>query len=461
MACRIAVAYRAHLASRVIGDRAVVRGCKRLVQTQGRVEEEETAVPQSTEWKPRTGGKKSGRNFIDRMRCTAIGGSGGNGCVSFFRDVFVPRGPADGGDGGSGGDVWLEADSSETSLSCVKQWLKARPGSNGRGKSMHGARGSDITIKVPQGTLVREIPAENKEAQTEALNPGADRSSRFLADLETQMARRTEDKAALFVHYPRWEERNDVRGVRLPAEFKAFRWAMAHAEPLSADLTMHGQRVLVARGGLGGMGNPHFIAADDRQPHYALRGLAGQTRVLDLELKTIADVGLVGMPNAGKSTFLRAVSNAHPKVAAYPFTTLNPYIGTVTYDDAAQVTVADIPGLVPGAHRNIGLGHAFLRHVERSRVLVFVVDVSRPEPWRDLQMLRDELDMYRVGLSARPSLVVCNKADAGDVARRNFEAWRLIAPDLALVPVSAMLGKNIRKATHAMRQMLESEREIR
>lgn len=120
-----------------------------------------------------------------------------------------------------------------------------------------------------------------------------------------------------------------------------------------------------------------------------------------------------------------------------------PYIGTVAYDDAAQVTVADIPGLVPGAHRNVGLGHAFLRHVERSRVLVFIVDVSRPEPWRDLQMLRDELDLYREGLSDRPSLVVCNKADAGDIARSNYDAWRLIAPDLKLVPVSAMLGKNI------------------
>ncbi|KAJ2822738.1 GTPase of the mitochondrial inner membrane that associates with the large ribosomal subunit [Coemansia sp. 'formosensis'] len=457
MAVTVVIAHRARVAGRIIGERVVAYSCRRQVHTESQIDESEEVV-RETAWTPHTGGKKSGRNFIDRMRCTAIGGSGGNGCVSFFRDVFVPRGPADGGDGGSGGDVWLEADSSETSLSCVKQWLKARPGSNGRGKSMHGARGSDITIKVPQGTIVRQILVENKEARTEDPGSGADRSSRFLADLETQMARRAEDKASLFVHYPRWEDRNDVSNIRLPAEFKAFRWAMANAPPLSADLTSHGQRVLVARGGLGGMGNPHFIGAEDRQPHYALRGLAGQTRVLDLELKTIADVGLVGMPNAGKSTFLRAVSNAHPKVAAYPFTTLNPYIGTVAYDDAAQITVADIPGLVPGAHRNVGLGHAFLRHVERSRVLVFIVDVSRPEPWRDLQMLRDELDLYRSGLSARPSLVVCNKADAGDVARRNFEAWRLIAPDLNMVPVSAMLGKNIRKATHAVRQMVESSR---
>ncbi|KAJ2262952.1 GTPase of the mitochondrial inner membrane that associates with the large ribosomal subunit [Coemansia sp. RSA 376] len=454
MAVAVTLAHRAQFVRRIVGDQAVLHSCKRQVQTQKQLEE----VPRVTEWTPHVGGKKSGRNFIDRMRCTAIGGAGGNGCVSFFRDVFVPRGPADGGDGGSGGDVWLEADSSETSLSCVKQWLKARPGSNGRGKSMHGGRGSDITIKVPQGTLVRQIFVENKEGQTVDPGPGADRSSRFLADLETQMARRTDDKAELFVHYPRWEDRNDLSSVRLPAEFKAFRWAMAHAPPLSADLTSHGQRVLVARGGLGGMGNPHFIAADDRQPHYALRGLPGQTRVLDLELKTIADVGLVGMPNAGKSTFLRAVSNAHPKVAAYPFTTLNPYIGTVAYDDAAQVTVADIPGLVPGAHRNVGLGHAFLRHVERSRVLVFIVDVSRPEPWRDLQTLRDELDLYREGLSDRPSLVVCNKADAGDIARRNYDAWRLIAPNLKLVPVSAKLDKNIKKATHAIRQMLEQVR---
>ncbi|KAJ2007312.1 GTPase of the mitochondrial inner membrane that associates with the large ribosomal subunit [Coemansia thaxteri] len=396
------------------------------------------------------GERRSGRNFVDRMRCTVVGGTGGNGCVSFFRDARVSRGPADGGDGGSGGDVWLEADSSETSLSCVKQWLRAQAGGHGRGKSMHGASGSDLTVRVPRGTVVREMAAGDRGALPKLVEP---RDRGFLAELAAQVA--PPDREEQFVHYPRWEERNDVRAVRVPAEFRAFRRAAAHGPEVSADLTQHGQRVRVAAGGLGGLGNPHF-SAGATQAHYALRGLAGHVRVLDLELKTIADVGLVGMPNAGKSTLLRAISNAHPRVAPYAFTTLNPYIGTVSYADAHQITVADIPGLVPDAHRNVGLGHAFLRHVERCSLLVFVVDVTRPEPWRDLQVLRHELDCFRPGLSARPSLVLCNKADAGKAARSNYERWLRMPPAMPLVPVSALLGKNVAKATHIVRHMLEN-----
>ncbi|KAJ1962106.1 GTPase of the mitochondrial inner membrane that associates with the large ribosomal subunit [Dipsacomyces acuminosporus] len=399
------------------------------------------------------------------MRCTAIGGHGGDGCVSFFRDVFVPRGPPNGGDGGNGGDVWFEVDENETSLSCIKQRMTARPGVNGKGKSMHGVRGADLVIKVPKGTMVREVMPSKQEAPAGSDNGDsgdsgmASDSTGYLEDLESRIkeegARRSRDKSALFIHYPRWEDKNDVNSVRLPQEFKAYRWEMSHPEPLSVDLVTHGQRVLVAKGGLGGYGNPHFSSPTDRQPHYALRGLAGQTRLLDLELKTIADVGLVGMPNAGKSTFLGAVSNAHPKVAPYPFTTLNPYIGTVTFRDTHQITVADIPGLIPGAHQNVGLGHSFLRHVERSRILVYIVDVSRPAPWMDLQALQRELDLYRPGLSNRPSLVVANKADVGEIAKDNFEQWRAMT-DMPIIPVSAKYKKNILKVTYTIRQILES-----
>ncbi|KAJ2233708.1 GTPase of the mitochondrial inner membrane that associates with the large ribosomal subunit [Coemansia sp. RSA 1722] len=408
-------------------------------------------TPNTVEWKLR-GGKKSGRNFIDRMRCTATGGHGGDGCVSFFRDVFVPRGPPNGGDGGSGGSVWFEVDENETSLSCVKQQLRAQPGGNGRGKTMHGSGGSDLVVKVPRGTMVRQITNTQELAQEQ-------KEEGFLDTLDNQIrdetTRRMMEKKALFVHYPRWEDRNDLKQVRVPAEVRAHLWALRHGEPLTADLTTHGQRVLVAGGGLGGLGNPHFNSANDRQPHYALRGLSGHTRLLDLELKTIADVGLVGMPNAGKSTFLRAVSNAHPQVAPYPFTTLNPYIGTVDYSDSWQLTIADIPGLIPGAHRNIGLGHSFLRHVERSRLLVFVVDVARPAPWADYQALRTELELYRPGLTERPAVVVANKADAGPMARDNFTRWqRMISDGTPLVPVSAKYRKNILKATHTIRQVL-------
>ncbi|KAJ1836126.1 GTPase of the mitochondrial inner membrane that associates with the large ribosomal subunit [Coemansia sp. RSA 2711] len=380
-----------------------------------------------------------------------MAGSGGSGCVSFFRDTFVARGPPNGGNGGSGGSVWFEVDENETSLNCVKQQLKARPGANGQGKSMHGSGGKDLVVKVPKGTMVREILRDQQVLGSDETGAG------FLGTLERDIRQdtsmRNQDKESWFVHYPRWEDRNDLTKVRVPEEFAAFKQELDHPVQLTADLTEHGQRVLVARGGLGGFGNPHFISPFERQPHYALRGLAGQRRMLELELKTIADVGLVGMPNAGKSTFLGAVSNAHPKVAPYPFTTLNPYIGTVDFRDSFQMTVADIPGLIPGAHRNIGLGHSFLRHVERSRVLVYIVDVSREAPWNDLRALQQELDTYHAGISNRPSLVVANKADKGDRARQNFEQWQLMA-SVPIIPASAKYKKNILKITHAVRQLL-------
>ncbi|KAJ1770896.1 GTPase of the mitochondrial inner membrane that associates with the large ribosomal subunit [Coemansia sp. RSA 1843] len=413
---------------------------------------------------------KAGRNFVDRMRCTVVGGHGGSGCVCFFRDSFVPNGPPNGGDGGSGGNVWFEADENETSLSCVKQMLRARPGVNGKGKNMHGQGGDDLIVKVPKGTMVREYQAANKPGEIGGGSSGSqqsqeirhsrrtDDSTGFLEELDRQIHASEErarlSRESLFVHYPRWEDRNNVSRVRIPPEYRDAMRELEHAAPLSVDLVSHGQRVLVARGGVGGPGNPHFISPDDRQPHYALRGLEGQRRALDLELKTIADVGLVGMPNAGKSTFLRAVSNAHPKVAPYPFTTLNPYIGTVTFADTFQMTVADIPGLIPGAHRNVGLGHAFLRHVERSKMLVYIIDVSRPSPWADLERLQAELELYQPGLARRPTLVVANKADRED-ARSNFERWSHMT-DVPLVPASAKHRKNILKATHTIRQILES-----
>ncbi|KAJ1753753.1 GTPase of the mitochondrial inner membrane that associates with the large ribosomal subunit [Coemansia sp. RSA 1821] len=334
---------------------------------------------------------------------------------------MVANGPPNGGNGGNGGSVWLEVDDNETSLSCVKRQLKARSGGNGQGKSMHGAGGKDLTVKVPKGTIVREIMPE--QSPTSEI-PEKGFLNTLVNEIERDQREYRQSKESWFVHYPQWEDRNELSKVRLPPEFKAFKWELDHPQQLHIDLTEHGQRALVARGGLGGLGNPHFISPTERQPHYALRGLPGQRRIIELELKTIADVGLVGMPNAGKSTFLSAVSNAHPKIAPYPFTTLNPYIGTVDFRDTFQLTIADIPGLVPGAHKNIGLGHSFLRHIERSRVLVYIVDVSGEAPWNDLLALQQELDLYHKGLSSRPSLVIANKADTGEVARKNFEQWQ-------------------------------------
>ncbi|KAJ2080864.1 GTPase of the mitochondrial inner membrane that associates with the large ribosomal subunit [Coemansia sp. RSA 988] len=401
------------------------------------------------------------RNFVDYIRCTTIAGRGGNGCVSFFRDSFVPRGPPNGGDGGNGGDIWFVVDENETSLNCVKRQLKAAAGVNGKGKSMHGSKGTDLVVKVPRGTIVREImptqPPCNEDQENARLQDSVhtQESKRFLDALSHRAKTRVQspDTSDLFVHYPRWEERNELENLPMPAEYLAAKWEQDHPEPLSADLVSHGERTLIAKGGFGGFGNPRFISSSERQPHYALRGLMGQRRELELELKTIADVGLVGMPNAGKSTFLGAVSNAHPKIASYPFTTLNPYIGTVEFRDTFQITVADIPGLIPGAHRNVGLGHSFLRHVERSRVLAYIVDISRESPWNDLEALQTELNLYSPGLTDRPSLVIANKADRGNRARENFEKWQAMT-SVPLVPISAKFNKNILKATYTIRQIL-------
>jgi GTP-binding protein len=219
----------------------------------------------------------------------------------------------------------------------------------------------------------------------------------------------------------------------------------------SVDLMTEGQRVELLKGGMGGMGNPFFSSREWPYPRVCSRGSAGQSGSFTLELKTIADIALVGMPNAGKSSLLAAISNAHPKIAAYPFTTLNPYVGTIDYDND-QVTVADIPGLIPGAHANIGLGHDFLRHVERCQVLIYVVDLSRSQPWLDLEMLHKELEAYRPGLSTRKSMVVCNKADLA-ISKTNWQEMQRRV-HRKLVPCSAMLSKNIKMVTFEMRELL-------
>ena len=231
-------------------------------------------------------------------------------------------------------------------------------------------------------------------------------------------------------------------------------------EKLSINLTHHGERHCIVRGGRGGYGNPHFLTSEIKGPAFAGKGTSGPTVYLELELKTIADAGLVGLPNAGKSTFLGAVSNAHPKIAPYPFTTLNPYVGTIDYPDFWRMTIADIPGLIEGAHRNVGLGHRFLRHIERSKLLVYVIDLAGDAPWKDLSVLKRELELYQAGLTNRPSLVVANKADLGIKAKRNLELVRRKAEKSGdvVVPCSAKEGKNIETVTSVMRQMVEKLR---
>ncbi|XP_041654550.1 mitochondrial ribosome-associated GTPase 2 isoform X2 [Cheilinus undulatus] len=219
------------------------------------------------------------------------------------------------------------------------------------------------------------------------------------------------------------------------------------------DLSEHGQEYLAAFGGSGGKGNRFFLSNENRAPMTATPGTEGQERVLQLELRTMAHAGLVGFPNAGKSSLLRAISNARPAVAAYPFTTLNPHVGIVKYRDHEQVAVADIPGIIRGAHQNRGLGISFLRHIERCRCLLFVLDLSSPEPWMQLQHLQFELDQYEAGLSQRPQAIIANKMDLPE-AEEKLKTLRSLVTQ-RVIPVSALTGKNVEELVLHLRELYD------
>jgi len=283
--------------------------------------------------------------FIDTAKIRFSAGKGGDGCVSFRREKYVPKGGPDGGDGGNGGDIVLEADESLFTLADYRyaRSFRAEDGGNGKGKKQHGKNGSARVLRVPCGTLVK--------------NPDTGR--------------------------------------------------------ILADLVVPGDRVIVARGGRGGGGNAHFASSRRRTPRFAEQGEPGEERTVVLELKLLADVGIVGLPNAGKSTLLGAITAAHPETAPYPFTTLTPNLGVLATEDK-KIVLADIPGLIEGAHANRGLGHDFLRHVERTGLLVHVVDLScggSAELFRQWEILREEFRRYKQALLEVPSIVVGNKAD--------------------------------------------------
>lgn len=290
--------------------------------------------------------------FIDKVRIHVKGGDGGAGCMSFRREAHVPKGGPDGGDGGHGGDVIIEADAGVSSLVAYrfKHHFKAERGTHGKGSRMHGARGEDLILKVPVGTVVREYFEETKETGE-----------------------------------------------------------------LIADLTHDGEQVTVAQGGVGGRGNIHFVTSTRRAPAFAELGEPAQECWIELEMKLMADVALVGMPSVGKSSLIARMSAARPKIADYPFTTLVPNLGVATSGDLSFV-VADVPGLIEGAHEGRGLGHEFLRHIERTAIIVHVVDVTGSfearDPVNDFDIINNELKLYAAELADRPMIVVANKVDA-------------------------------------------------
>lgn len=342
--------------------------------------------------------------FVDRIKVQAKAGNGGRGCVSFRREKFVPKGGPDGGDGGKGGDIVLRADPHTDNLSALfyEPLIRAKNGGHGQGKQMHGRGAPDKIVKVPVGTVV-------------------------------------------------WEERMKDEGRKMKAEPEA-------GFPL-ADLTRPNDEFVLCRGGKGGKGNVHFKSSRNRTPREYTEGEEGEEGNFLLELRTIADAALVGYPNAGKSTLLRRISAAHPKVAAYPFTTLHPVIGVVEFGGYRRATVADIPGLIEGAHRNLGLGHAFLRHITRCRVLLFVLDMAGSEgrnPIEDLQDLRREIDLYDPRLSRRPWYVVANKMDLPG-AVENLAAFRHRYPEREVVAISARSGEGAEGLKEALDRWLQND----
>jgi len=353
--------------------------------------------------------------FVDRIKVFAQAGSGGRGSVSFRREKFVPKGGPDGGDGGLGGDVILRADRHVDNLSNLfyEPIIKAKNGGHGMGKKMHGRSAPSKILKVPVGTIV--WPAEDRKRPA----PNAQRSTP------------NSDESAIS---------NQQSAI----------------EPL-VDLTRDGQEFVLRQGGAGGKGNVHFKSSRNRAPREYTEGEEGEQGHFLLELRTIADAGLVGYPNAGKSTLLRKISAARPKVAAYPFTTLHPIIGVVEFSEYRRAAIADIPGLIEGAHRGLGLGHEFLRHVTRCRIFLFVVDVAGSEgrnPVEDLQQLRKELDLYDPLLSQRPWFVIANKMDLPN-AQENLNALRKKFPKIDIVPISAAKGEGIDELKMKLAKWLE------
>ncbi|KAF8477377.1 P-loop containing nucleoside triphosphate hydrolase protein [Kalaharituber pfeilii] len=360
------------------------------------------------------------RRFTDLVTLNLQSGSGGHGCISFLREKFIARGPPNGGDGGRGGSVYIQAVYGETnSLHKIGRQgvVKAGDGKNGKGKSKNGERGEDVIIRVPVGTVVRELERwdpnevleeELAEFQEEALNLEEE-------GIESPEYHGSNDR---WIHYPRSEADNlaspKFQAAKYPTQHHLSATQIlkyTHPLPVHLDLSKPTSTpILLLPGAPGGFGNPHFITQKARAPKYATRGGKGCSMRISLELKILADVGLVGLPNAGKSSFLRAVSRRKAKVGEWEFTTLTPNLGTVVLDPLKSplrpkedgdpresFTIADIPGLIADAHLNKGLGHGFLRHVERAKVLAIVIDLGRDDPLDDLNALWKEMKAYEEG----------------------------------------------------------------
>ena len=384
--------------------------------------------------------------FVDEIKIYAQAGHGGKGCVAFHREAYITKGGPSGGNGGRGGSVILEADHDLNNL--IAQYyqprLIAEKGEGGLGKGMDGHAGKDLIVKVPCGTLVwrlagepKEVPADEDEAQVT--------QPRF----QTSTGKRP-----MFRHAGR-----DL-AVEIDLSKEGTGAASAGLSPkgeLVADLTQNGQQFVLCKGGRGGLGNRNFATAARQTPRFAQPGEPGDEGNFLFELRIIAEVGLVGYPNAGKSTLLTAISKARPKVAPYPFTTLHPQIGIVEYPDFHRLTVCDVPGLIEGAHQNVGLGHAFLRHIERCKILVLLLDMAGTDnraPWDDYKSLLRELELYDPTLLDKPRLIVANKMDEA-VAEKHLKQFKTKVKKVSLLPISAAFDQGVEKFRQRIREAVD------
>lgn len=391
--------------------------------------------------------------FVDEIKIYARAGHGGKGCVAFRREKFRPKGGPDGGNGGRGGDVILEADHDLNNL--IAQFyqprLIAQDGESGRGKGMDGRAGRDLIVKVPCGTLVWRLPPRNPAGAAPA-TPGA---------IETEERDEEPVIRAATARRPLLRAAGSAKALEVDVAHEPNASLAPGSRPkgeLIADLTEHGQRFVLCKGGRGGLGNKNFVSSVRQAPRFAQPGEPGEEGEFLLELRMIADVGLVGYPNAGKSTLLRAISRARPKIAPYPFTTLHPQIGIVEYEDYCRLTVCDVPGLIEGAHRNVGLGHAFLRHIQRCKILVLLLDMAGTDnraPWDDYQSLLRELELYDRALVAKPRLVVANKMDQ-PAAEANLKTFKRKVRRTRVLPIAAAFGQGIESFKREIRRAVEA-----
>ncbi len=390
--------------------------------------------------------------FIDEIKVYARAGHGGKGCVAFSREKYRPKGGPSGGNGGRGGDVILEADHDLNNL--IAQYyqprLIAQNGEGGLGKGMDGQAGKALVVKVPCGTLIWRLPgAPGSPAppEQEETEPDAPQPPRLPASLSRARLRAAGAERAYEIDLSQ-EEETEAAADSAGAE-------------LVADLTGHGQRLVLCQGGRGGLGNRNFATATRQAPRFAQPGEPGEEGQFRLELRILAEIGLVGYPNAGKSTLLSAVSRARPKIAPYPFTTLHPQIGILEYPDHHRLTICDVPGLIEGAHRNVGLGHKFLRHIQRCKLLVLLLDMAGEDgraPWDDYRSLLRELELYDPGLMERPRLVVANKMDE-PAAGTNLQRFKRRVPKTPVLPIAAAFDEGLEEFKRAIRAGVESNRE--